>query len=199
MSSVMRLVGAPRPVDLGVWLVVAILLGTSAAFGRISRPDSHPLDALEGNVHLSVPAGFSATEDQGTVIVQRPALGHISARLEIRRAPLPDGMDPALFRDLELTRIERARSASGIGYRTLEAGDEPAFGAEHSSFSRYAMVRDPPLSRAGDAVMPVVLTGMDSLVMNGSLAYHVSTQVEANDRAGSAELESLLRSLRIEP
>jgi len=199
MGAPLRLVGAPRPVDLGVWLAVFLLFGASAAFARIAQPESRSLDGLGGHVHLTLPAGYSVDEASGELTVQRPALGSAAPQLSIRRLTRPEAMDPALFRDLELTRIEGRRAQSGVGYRTLEAGDEPAFGAEHSSYSRYAVVQDPPLSRAGDAVMPLVITGLDALVMNGEDAYHVSTSVDASDSTGAAELETLLEGVRFTP
>ena len=198
MTTTLRIVGAPRFADVGVWMAAALLLGSSAAFGRVAGPGSRSLDALGGDVHMNVPAGYSTTEDADGVSVQRPALGSVAPSLAVRRIALPAGTDPALFRDLELTRIERARADSGVGYRTLEAGDTAAFGAEHSSFSRYAVLRDPPLSVAGDAVMPIVVVGMDALVMNGGAAYHVSTEVDASDEAGAAQLAVMLQSLRFD-
>lgn len=199
MGTAMRIVGAPRPIDLGVWLVVALLFGASAAFARVSQPESRTVDGLDGAVHLTLPAGYSMQDRDGEFVVQRPALSSVAPRLSIRRLTRPATVDPALFRDLELTRIERERALSGVGYRTLDAGDEPAFGAEHSSFSRYAVVRDPPLAQAGDAVMPLVVTGLDALVMNGEDAYHVSTSVDATDADGAAELDTLLAGLRFGP
>ena len=196
-ATALRLVGAPRPIDVGVWLAVALLFGGSAAFARISQPERRTIQGLDGAVQLTLPAGYGVQNEADELVVQRPALGSIAPRLSVRRVVRPTTVDPALFRDLELTRIEQERAHSGLGYRTLDAGDEPSFGAEHSSFSRYAVVQDPPLARAGDAVMPRVVTGLDALVVNGEDAYHVSTSVDASDSEGAAELDAILATLRV--
>lgn len=198
-ATALGLVGAPRPIDAGVWIAAALLLTASAGFARVARPGAHPLRALDGHVALTVPPGLTADETGGALIVRRPALGSVAPTLRVELLERPADVPPALFNDLALTRIERERARSGVGYRTLDAGEAPAFAAEHSSYSRYAVVRDPPLSQPGDAVMPVVVTGFDALVVNGERVYHVSTSVEASDQTGERELDALLASLRFTP
>ena len=105
----------------------------------------------------------------------------------------------ALFIDLEVTRMQEARAATGAGYRVLHVDERDAVGGHRSTWIWYAIVRDPPGAEPGAAVFPIVVVGVDLLVVTdqGS-AWHVAAFEplhESPDDEGN--LRAIVEGLRI--
>jgi hypothetical protein len=96
--------------------------------------------------------------------------------------------------DLTLARIEQSTQQSGVGYRVLSSDSKLAFGNHPATLTYHALVKDPPGSAPGAAVLPVVVEGMDALVITASgKAWRVSAEAPVGQRH---ELERVLDSLR---
>lgn len=154
-----------RPVravpDVAVFLLAAACLaGAWLYHERIRRP-AHPVTGLGESVHLEVPAGWSAEEVDGALHVSAPALGRLARGLRIERLP-EDAEGPAM--DLLRVRLASERAEAGAGHRVLSAEEKVAFGGHESEWTHYALVREPPGAGPEDAVMPLVVRGVDILV-----------------------------------
>jgi hypothetical protein len=196
----LRLVAPAGGVDALVVVVVAVALGGAALYARSAASPARAVRALEDAVTVSLPAGWTHDEVDGVLVAQRPSLGEVTPTLEVRRldAP-PDGS--AEWVELALASIERERAETGFGYRVLHTERRRAFGGHQSWLVRYAIVRDPPDSEPGDAVIPVVIEGVDILVHpRGRTAYHISAwDREEHFGREDAELASTLASVEVAP
>lgn len=202
--SELKLQRVPR-MDLGPWIVTLALLAGSVAYARATAPAPREVHAFEGHVLFSLPAGWSFSENQlasdddtHTVFVaQQPSLNSIHPTVLVEPVDV-EGSADALFIDLEVTRMQEARAESGVGYRVLHVDERDAVGGHKSTWVWYAIVRDPPDSEPGAAVYPIVVVGVDVLVVTEDGAWHIAAFEplhESPDDEG--HLRSIVEGLRI--
>jgi len=183
----MHLQPTPR-LDPAVWLMTALLIGGGVAFARGSAPPAHTVTAFDGAVTATVPSGWASYEEEGHLLIHKPTIDEISPTVEVR--PLETDGDP-LFADLALARLHHQRAETGVGYRVLHAEDRPSFGGHQASFTHYAIVQDPPGVEPGAAVLPLLVVGVDVLVLtDDGRAYHVASY-ETRDTDDDTDLERL--------
>jgi hypothetical protein len=188
----------PRRFDLSVVLIAVLALAAGAGYRHAVVTPARTVEGLEGTVRVEVPAGWGVDRDEQRLLVHRPALGEISPTLRVERLSTADGELTPSFVDLQLARIERKRARSGMGYRVLDAEERTAFGGHESSWTHYALVRDPPGTQGGDPVMPVVVEGYDVLVTTGDgRAYHIAAWARASGPQRSGLIRNVIRSLVI--
>ncbi len=213
------------PLDVGVWLVVAVLLGGGYAYARAMAPKARVVRAFDGAVSFRLPAGWSGHEqgaavrddestesdeswldavdgpEAHTFVAQLPTLDSIVPTVLVERASDPAEPLGPLFHDLEVTRMQTARSDSGTAYRTLHVDERPAFGCEKTTWVWFAIVRDPPHAAPGAAVLPIVVTGVDVLAETASgEAWHIAAFEPAHaSEDDEGELRRIVEGLRITP
>jgi len=173
-----------RRMDWGPWVVTLALLAGSIAYARASAPAPRDVHAFDGHVVFSLPAGWSFSEDRldddhRVFVAQRPSLEPIHPTVVVEPVEV-EGEADALFIDLEVTRMQEARAARGVGYRVLHVDERDGstgdgVGGHKSTWIWYAIVRDPPDVEAGAAVLPIVVIGVDVLVITEEgNAWHVA-------------------------
>ena len=183
-------------VDGAVWLCTAALVLGSYAFVRAHEPDARVDDALGGAVSAAVPGGWASSELDGTLTLEHPSMDGMPPTVRVRR--LAGSMDP-MARDLAVARMEQERAGDGAGFRVLHVDEvTDGFGGNQATLVWWAMAQDPPGSRAGDAVLPLVVEGVDALVLapDGS-AFHVAAFEAANGLDVENELRQTLLGVRI--
>lgn len=188
----------PR-VDWLVWLVAASLLVVGWITSRSIIGPEREVTALDGEISMDLPAGWNSSEHYNSFTVGPAAFGDITPTVAITRLDVPDdGPDP-VFVDLQMARIEQATANTGVGYRVLSTSEMEAFGGHSTSWTYYAMVREPPGSSSGAAVLPIVVQGVDVLVTTeDGQAFSVSASAPSD--AFSTEtgpIHKVLSSLRI--
>ncbi|MCB9603553.1 MAG: hypothetical protein H6720_24810 [Sandaracinus sp.] len=165
-----------RPaVDLGVWVIAVVLLGSGYAYARSTEPGARRVFAFEGAMHANLPAGWSSHEEEGRFVAQLPGLDGVPPTVVVEPLTVPDDEEgAALFFDLELTRMQEARAEGGVGFRVLHVDEREGPGGSTGTWVWYAIVREPPGASPGDAVLPVLVHGVDVLVKTrGGHAWHV--------------------------
>ena len=153
----------PR-LDWAVWAVAASLLLAGWAVSRTTAEPEREITALDGAVSLILPTGWSGTEHEDSYSAGPAGLGEIIPSITVTRLAVPDGGVSPFYVDLQMARIEQATADTGVGYRVLSTAETEAFGGHPSSWTYYAIVREPPRAGAGAAVLPVVVQGVDVLV-----------------------------------
>lgn len=189
--------------DWGPWVITLALLAGSVAYARTTAPAPRDVHAFDGRVVFSLPAGWSFSEDEldddhRVFVAQRPSLDPIHPTVMVEPVEV-EGTADALFVDLEVTRMQEARAERGVGYRVLHVDERDAVGGHKSTWIWYAIVRDPPGAEPGAAVLPIVVVGVDVLVITeeGS-AWHVAAFEplhESPDDEGN--LRAIVEALRI--
>lgn len=182
----------PRDWDPAVVLITAACLFSVGVYLRLSVPPERATEGLGGAVVARLPAGWVAEDYEGVFTVERPTLGAIPTRIEMRW--LEDVGESDV--DLLLARVGQTRSATGAAFRTLSVEERRVFGGYEGVAVRSALVRDPPDSRPGDAVMPVVVVAVDVLVRRGDRYLWVGGS-SARDR--QPELDRVLAQVRVRP
>lgn len=169
------LIEARPSVDLGVWIVAIVLAGSGLAYARQTEPPARRVFAFEGAMSATLPAGWSGHEQEGRFVAQLPSLDGIPPTVVVEPLQMPsDPEQAALFHDLELARMQESRARSGVGFRVLHVDERPSPEGGSETWVWYAIVRDPPGSQAGDAVLPVIVHGVDVLYTRASgRAFHV--------------------------
>ncbi len=194
ISYPLRLSQSLRLVDIPVVLIAFGFL----AFGFFSRqqgvtPDRQ-IELFGKQVQIQVPSGW-VVEKLGTLCrIHPPMLGEIAPTLEIRHIKADTQGFAPTFMDIQMTRIEKQRADSGSNYRILQTEDKKAFGTYRSLWSHFAIVRDPPGMQEGAAVLPVVIQGVDILVMaSAQHAFHVTASAPSDlyQRLGHAIHEGI--------
>ncbi len=182
--------------DGAVWLVVLLILGGSYGFAMTTQPPARTVDALDGSVSLSLPSGWAHAESEGVLTAEHPSMDGMPPTLSVRR--FDEELDP-MARDLAITRMEEERAGHGVGFRVLHVDElDDAFGGNQATLVWWAMSQDPPGSRPGDAVSPLVVEGVDALVIAPSgEAFHVEAFQATHGIDVEDELQRTLRDLRI--
>lgn len=165
-----------RPsVDLGVWIVAIVLAGSGYAYAKQTEPSARRVFAFERSVSVQLPAGWSGHEEDDRFVAQLPGLDGVPPTVLVEPVEVPsDPEAAAMFHDLELTRMQEARARSGVGFRVLHVDERSGDDGSASTWVWYAIVREPPGSSPGDAVIPVIVHGVDVLVTTRSgRAWHV--------------------------
>lgn len=191
-----------RP-DWGPWIVTAVLLAGSVAYGRAAAPTAREVRAFEGRVLFPLPAGWSGHEETSgehrAFVAQRPTVQGLAPTVLVEPVEPPDeGGADALFRDLEVARMQEVRASRGVGYRVLHIDERAPEGGPRSTWVWYAIVRDPPNVPAGAAVLPIVVVGADVLVITeAGNAWHVAAFQPAHSGADDeAALRRIVEGLR---
>lgn len=176
----LSLAEAPPLFDPAVWLVAVICLTLGALYAWTSVVRQHEVKALDGAVRLELPARWTFEESEGVYEAHLPSLGKLGPSLQIRPIAAPEeGITPK-FIDMEVAKMDEARSESGQAYRVLKTEDRRAFGGHKSAWSYAALVQDPPGAGEGAAVLPEVMEGVDILVTTrGGRVYHVAAWAPA--------------------
>ncbi|MEZ4252502.1 MAG: hypothetical protein R3B99_30195 [Polyangiales bacterium] len=135
-----------RPaVDLGVWVIAVVLLGSGYAYARSTEPAARRVFAFEGAMHASLPAGWSSHEEEGRFVAQLPGLDGVPPTVVVEPLTVPDDEEgAALFFDLELTRMQEARASGGVGFRVLHVDERDVPDGTTGTWVWYAIVREPP-------------------------------------------------------
>lgn len=182
--------------DGSIWLVALLLLGGSYGFSMTTQPPARTVDALDGAVAVTLPSGWAHHEEGGTVTAEHPSMDGMPPTLSVRR--LDEELDP-MGRDLAIARMEEERADHGVGFRVLHVDERTdAFGGNEATLVWWAMSQDPPGSRPGDAVIPLVVEGVDALVLTpGGEAFHVEAFEATHGIDVEDELQDVLRQLRI--
>ena len=165
-----------RPsVDLGVWIVAIALAGSGYAYAKQTEPSARRVFAFDGGVSVQLPAGWSGHEHDARFVAQLPGLDGVPPTVLVEPIEVPtDPSAAAMFHDLELTRMQQARAESGVGFRVLHVDERTTEDGATGTWVWYAIVRDPPGSSPGDAVIPVIVHGVDVLTTTRSgRAWHV--------------------------
>lgn len=200
--SEIRLERLPR-MDWGPWVLTVALLAGSVAYARTTAPAARDVHGFDGHVVFSLPAGWSfsedtVSEDHRVFVAQQPSLNPIHPTVLVEPVEVEGNAD-ALFVDLEVTRMQEARARAGVGYRVLHVDERDAVGGHKSTWIWYAIVRDPPDVQAGAAVLPIVVVGVDVLVVTDrGRAWHVAAFEplhESPDDEG--HLRAIVEGLRI--
>ncbi len=172
----------PRPAesrpsaDVGVALVAALLAGSGLAYAHETAPPARRVFAFDGAMSASLPGGWSGHEEEGRFVAQLPGLEGISPTVVVEPLEVPsDPEQAALFHDLELARMQESRASRGVGFRVLHVEERASVeGSGGETWVWFAIVRDPPGTQAGDAVLPVIVHGVDVLVTTAAgRAFHV--------------------------
>ncbi len=182
--------------DGALWLLALLLLGGSYGFAMATQPPARTVDALDGAVSASLPSGWAHSEEGDTFTAEHPSMDGMPPTLMVRR--MGEELDP-LARDLAVTRMEEERASHGVGYRVLHVDElEDAFGGNRATLVWWAMSQDPPGSRPGDAVIPLVVEGVDALVTTpAGESFHVEAFEATHGVDVEDELQRVLRELRI--
>jgi len=182
--------------DGTVWLVALLLLGGSYAFAQSTQPPARTVDALDGAVAVTLPSGWAHGEEDAFFTAEHPSMDGMPPTLTVTR--LEGELDP-MARDIALARMEEERADHGVGYRVLHIDERTdAFGGNEATLVWWAMSQDPPGSRAGDAVVPLVVEGVDALVHTpGGESFHVEAFEATHGVDVEDELQRILRELRI--
>ncbi|MEM9072145.1 MAG: hypothetical protein AAGE52_26805 [Myxococcota bacterium] len=183
-------------IDWGPWLVAALLLGGSIAYARGFAPEERHARAFDGHVLFDLPHGWSAHQESDAFVAQLPTLDAIAPTVLVE--PIETDTTDALFQDLEVARMQQSRASGGIGYRVLHVDERDALGGHRSTWVWYAIVRDPPDARPGAAVMPIVVVGVDILVITAEgHAWHVAAfEPEHESADDEQELRRIVDGLR---
>ena len=190
------------PLDTGVFVAVLLLLALGASLGRHGQPEARAARAFDGAVRFTVPAGWAGHEEEHEgrtqYVAQLPGFDGVRPTVIIENVTPEGGVDP-LFADLQLARIHEAREAEGVGYRVLHVDERASFGGHDATWTWYAMVVDPPHADPGAAVLPIVVVGVDVLVLTAEgEAWQVRAFEPAHDSADDEdELERILATVRI--
>jgi hypothetical protein len=139
--------------EVAVPLILALCLGAAWTFKTSLVSGERVLHALDGRLALTVPAGWTAEEDDGSVIVSVPTFGP-AVGLVARIDAVPE--TGPMARDLFMARIAEERASEGLGYRVIDGG-ERRFGSVEGMLTHYALVIEPEESSA----LPVVVRGVD--------------------------------------
>lgn len=182
--------------DGAIWLVALALLGGSYGFAMTTQPPARTVDALDGSVSLTLPSGWAHGESDGVLTAEHPSMDGMPPTLSVTR--IDEELDP-MAHDLAVTRMEEERAEHGVGFRVLHVDEvDDAFGGNQATLIWWAMSQDPPGSRPGDAVLPLVVEGVDALVITPSgEAFHVEAFEATHGIDVEDELERTLRELRI--
>lgn len=182
--------------DGSVWLVALLLLGGSYAFAQGTQQPARTVDALDGAVSLTLPSGWAHHEGGGGLTAEHPSMDGMPPTLAVRR--LEDELDPMAI-DLAITRMEEDRASHGVGYRVLHVEEaDDVFGGNRATLVWWAMSQDPPGSQPGEAVIPLVVEGVDALVVTpGGDAFHVEAFQATHGVDVADELQRVLGGLRI--
>jgi len=182
--------------DGSIWLVALLLLGGSYGFSMTTQPAARTVDALDGAVAVTLPSGWAHAEEGSTITAEHPSMDGMPPTLSVRR--LEEELDP-MGRDLAIARMEEERADHGVGFRVLHVDElTDAFGGNEATLIWWAMSQDPPGSRPGDAVIPLVVEGVDALVITpGGEAFHVEAFEATHGIDVEDELQDVLRQLRI--
>ena len=182
--------------DGAIWGVALLLLGGSYGFGMSTQPPARTVDALDGAVSVTLPSGWAHSEDGDTLTAEHPSMDGMPPTLSVRR--LDETLDP-MGRDLAVARMEEDRASHGVGFRVLHVDETAdAFGGNEATLVWWAMSQDPPGSRPGDAVIPLVVEGVDALVITpGGEAFHVEAFEATHGVDVEDELRQALDELRI--
>ncbi len=160
-------------------------------------PAARDVRAFGGQVLIPLPPGWSSHENtQGehpTFVAQVPTIEGLSPTMRVEPVEAHDESGTgALFRDLEVARMQEARASEGVGYRVLDIDERQPEEGPQSTWVWYALVRDPPNVAPGAAVLPVVVLGVDVLVTTGAgHAWHVAASQPA--RGGPDDKDTLRR------
>jgi hypothetical protein len=209
------LVGSFPRVDAPVLAIAALLLAGGLAYARSTVPGARPVRALGGELRLTLPAAWVGSEHDGVYTARRASIEALGPSIEVRAvapppreaaaeagdedflfaASAPSGAhDAALAVENELARMEDERRQSGAGYRVLQSEEKRAFGGHRSTWSHFAIVRDPPGTRPGVAIVPLVVRGVDVLVpRRDGGCWRVSAEAPAEP--GGALDEGVTRTL----
>lgn len=215
-----RVLGSIPRFDLPVLAVAALLLAGGLAYARSTVPAARPVRAFGGAVQLTLPAGWAGRERGGVYTARRASLDGLGPSLVVRSVPPPARPEPeegvggagfvgavepdpahdaAIAFETALARMEEERRQSGVGHRILDAEEKNAFGGHPSTWSHYAIVREPPGTTPGAAVVPIVVRGVDVLVRrrDGGLWQVSAEAVAAPGGALDEELVRALEDLRV--
>ena len=97
--------------------------------------------------------------------------------------------------DLVQLQIEEGRRRAGYGYRTYRVEERPALGDARAVWSWFSMVTD-PVGLGAAQPLPLVLRGVDVVLVTKKLAIGISGVADEMDEAN---VEKLLSSMRTSP
>lgn len=187
-----------RP-DYSVPIIAALCLGAAAAYVTWVLRPAHTATVQGGRVVMWVPPGWSTDREGERAILSPRTLRPLAPRVTVRRVGDTEGGDDPVRRDVVQARIAQQRAAEGMAYRVLDASDEQAFGGHDSTWTHYALVREPP-SAAGEDVLPVVVRGVGILVQADGGLYHVDAWAPATPEGRlDPGLRDALERMVIEP
>jgi len=202
--------------DLPLLAAAGLLLAGGAAYAAGTAPAAHEVNALDGRITVSLPAGWAGDEHDGVFEARPPSLDGVPPTLSVAPVTPAEAAPPAreageylmgeapaepaggAALDVEIARMEERRQRSGVGYRVLRTEEREAFGGHPSAFTHYAIVRDPPGTAPGSAHLPEVVVGVDVLVQtpDGLVQISASGPPDAMRGEGS-EISDMLDSMRI--
>lgn len=181
--------------SMDAWVLLAFVLcwATALAYVKFSRPGLREVTVFEEKLRVVLPAGWNGERVGNDFEVRRPTFGEETARVAIERIHSNAPMD------IPVEAITRNRSEEGFAYRVLASEETACFGNEDCLVVDYAMVVEPEGTVHGDAVVPVVITGRDSLVRYDPhthflVAERRPTNIPNHD---DQALEAILRSLQL--
>lgn len=188
-------------VDMPVLVLSALLLLGGTAFAGASAPPDRTARAFGGMVKVTLPAGWTGSRRGDIYVVRQPRLDGYAPSIVIRKLQPPGGDPDPMWVDLALAQMDRETQESGIGYRVLSTEERLAFGNHPATFTYYAIVRDPPGTLPGAAVLPAIVGGIDVLVItNGRRAWRISASAPADEMGDrDSPIRRTLESVRLSP
>jgi hypothetical protein len=184
-------------VDLPVLVIAFFFVAGGYVYAHSSVPPARVTRAFGGELRVTLPAGWSGARHGNAYIVTQPRLDGMSPTLLIESIEPPEGGPDPMWVDLTLARIEQSTQSSGVGYRVLSSDSKLAFGNHPATLTYHALVKDPPGTAPGAAVLPVVVEGIDALVTTAAgRAWRVSAEAPLGQRQ---DLDRVLDSVRFSP
>lgn len=197
MRTLRARVSLLRP-DYSVPILAALCLAVAAVYVHWVLRPARTATALEGRVALWVPPGWSVDREGERAILSPRTLRPFAPRITVRRVGQTAG-DDAVQRDVAQARIAQQRAAEGTAYRVLDAEDRRALGGGDTTWTHYALVREPP-NNAGEDVLPVVVRGVGIFVQADGGLYYVDAWAPATEDGGlDPALRAALDRMVIEP
>lgn len=208
---------APAAVDWPVWVVAAVALAAAVLYRDSYTASAERVSVISDQIHLVSPAGWAGSlQEDGSYVIHPPALEAYPPTLRVLElgaegedpAPEEEGAEEATDSETEPSVTELAnqvrahRRSMSTAYRVLQTRQTKSFGGHPALWTYYATVLDPPGTLPGDAVVPLVVIGVDIVVRpSDGKTFLVEAHLAASDFSAfqQSELPAVLDSLVIAP
>jgi hypothetical protein len=184
-----------KRLDLPVWVAFAILLGAGAALTGAAETRTTTAADPQGALRIAYPTGWIATPGTDHLVdVQHPESGAaVPTRLIVTRESAAPGRSLSqLASETVLARTQQLAMYRVLAQRELRLGGRDALAIE------YAFVADPHETVLTAQRLPVVVRGIEVIVLADGVAYGIDIRAAAGvyDREWPT-IDRILRGIRL--